>query len=472
MGGLQKKFTELIGWERRKRREQLLLCLLGWGSALAISLFPFHIYLGDSGLRWLMPLILAAGLAPCCFFRRRWRREDSTRAVAELDKRLGLEERALTAFELAAQSEPSTAERFVLKQAEEKLRAVEPRAVLPRRWSWPAYAAPAALGLWFALLWFGADRWFAGREPAAAAPTLAQRVREYAREMQDKARSEGLRETLKMAQELDQVAQKNLANKSSEEQVKKDVAGVAKKFEAMAQAAAGKDSFAGAASEESLKDLKAELEAARDMMELPAGAKAAQDLPSRWMERLSSLSQLKRQLEKEPGSGRGMSESELKSFLDRLNHQVTGELERRALLDAQKFLEQMMTQGQGQMARSEAGRAGKGEEELAAGGSREKNFSSFPGKEPGKTDAGYRSLPEFRSGAPAHVKGALGEGESSGILFKGRPLPGKSSVSPAEVFTSYRRQAEEELNSERVPEGLKETIKSYFLSLERSETNR
>ena len=50
-------------------------------------------------------------------------------------------------------------------------------------------------------------------------------------------------------------------------------------------------------------------------------------------------------------------------------------------------------------------------------------------------------------------------------MFKGKPAPGKSAVSPSEVVASYRRQAEQELNSERVPAALKETIKNYFLSL-------
>jgi hypothetical protein len=36
------------------------------------------------------------------------------------------------------------------------------------------------------------------------------------------------------------------------------------------------------------------------------------------------------------------------------------------------------------------------------------------------------------------------------------------------VIASYRRQAEAELNSERIPSELKETIKNYFLSLEKS----
>jgi hypothetical protein len=138
-------------------------------------------------------------------------------------------------------------------------------------------------------------------------------------------------------------------------------------------------------------------------------------------------------------------------------------------LDAQKFLEQMMKQGQGQKAQGQQRIPGQGEDDLPAGGAREKNPSSLPGKEPGKAEEGYRSLPEFRAGASTHVKGALGEGETSGLVFKGKPLPGKSAVSPADVVASYRRQAEQELNSERVPEGLKETIKNYFLSLERSE---
>ena len=38
-------------------------------------------------------------------------------------------------------------------------------------------------------------------------------------------------------------------------------------------------------------------------------------------------------------------------------------------------------------------------------------------------------------------------------------------MSQDDVIASYRRQAEAELNTERVPEALKETIKNYFLSL-------
>ena len=86
-------------------------------------------------------------------------------------------------------------------------------------------------------------------------------------------------------------------------------------------------------------------------------------------------------------------------------------------------------------------------------------------RNPAKERAESPSLPEFQPGAAAQVKGLLGEGEQQRLGIKGKPSPGKSEVSQDEVIASYRRQAEAELNTERVPEALKETIKNYFLSL-------
>jgi hypothetical protein len=273
-----------------------------------------------------------------------------------------------------------------------------------------------------------------------------------------------------MGQELEKVAQKGVDMKAAEDEVKKEAAGVAKKFEAVAKSEA-KDAIAAAESQQSLKDLKAELEAARDFTQLPDATKGRQDSALQWMERLATLPQLQRQLEREPRAGQGLGQNELKSFLDKLDKQVTGELDRRALLDAQQFLEQMMKQGQGDKGQNQARSAGKDEEELADG-AKDKSQSNRPGKEPGKQDEGYRSLPEHRAGASTQVKGLLGEGESSGITFKGKPTPGKSGLPQADVVASYRRQAEQELNSELVPEGLKETIKNYFMSLGGTETKK
>jgi hypothetical protein len=89
----------------------------------------------------------------------------------------------------------------------------------------------------------------------------------------------------------------------------------------------------------------------------------------------------------------------------------------------------------------------------------------LPGTEPGKKNDQLAALPEIHGGAPTHLKGTLGAGESSGVLLKANPSAGKSETSQDEIIASYQRQAEAELNSERVPEALKETVKQYFLTL-------
>lgn len=471
-GVLKRKFAELIGWERRKHRERILAMVfcISWG--LAILLFPLHVYLPGAAWRWLVPAVVFVGLAPILLYRRRWQRHDTTRTLVRLDKALQLDERAVTAWDISARAEGGGSALLVLKQAEEKLRSIEARGLFPRHWSWPAYLALPLFGIWFVLLWLDFDRQPFNKEKPSTPPSLAHKLREFSRELQEKAKDEGLRESLRMGQELEKVAQKGVDTKPADDQLKKEVAGVAKKFEAAAKSRADKDSFSAAESQQSLKDLKAELEAARDLAQLPDAAKGMGDSVPQWMERLAMLPQLQRQLEREPRGGQGLGQNELKSFLDKMDKQVTGELDRRALLDAQQFLDQMMKQGQGDKGQNQVGSAGKDEEENPADGIRDKSQSNRPGKEPGRQDEGYRSLPEQRAGASTHVKGLLGEGDSSGVVFKGKPTPGKSGLSQADVVASYRRQAEQELNSERVPEGLKETIKNYFLSLGGTETKK
>ena len=358
----------------------------------------------------------------------------------------------------------SAAAQLVFQQAEQRLRPVQPRSLFPRRLGWPAYTAVPLLLFWFALLWFDFDQPFS-QQPPAVAQSLAQQLREFAREFQEKAKAEGLRESLQLAQELAKVAEKNLAEKANNEQLKKDLAGVKQKLDAAGKSGQQNQAIGGAESEQSLKDLRAELEAARDMLNLPDGVKA----PQQWMDRLASMPQLRKQLDRERQQredGKGLGQQELQSLLDRLDQQVAGALDRRALIDAQKFLEQMMQQGQGKENNQAAQMAGRGERDEAGDGVREKNHSNLPGKEPGKNDDSLRSLPQFRADTRTQIKGQLGDGESSGVVFKGKPTPGKSELAPQEVVANYRRQAEQELNSEKVPAALKETVRKYFLSLE------
>jgi hypothetical protein len=460
---LRAKFGELARWERRKRREEILLAACCAALGLAIIALPLNALLPNEWLRWLVPAVLFAALAPMVFYRRRWRPRDEVRALGLLDKTLGLQERALTAWDLAPRDDASAAAQLVFKEAEEKLRSVAPRALFPRRPTWPAYLAAPLFALWLMLLWLDVDRWDHRATPTPR--TLAQRTREFSQEFQEKAKNEGLRESLKMGQELEKLARRGIENKSADEQFKKDLAALTQKFDDAARSAGTKDS-AAAESRQSLKDLQAELAAARDLPELPELPKDAEDLGRRWAERLATMPQLKRQLNDAERAGQGAGQRDLKGFLDQLERRVAGELDRRALLDAQQYLQQMMKQGEGEQGENLAQRHNMpSDQEMPTDGVREKNPSNLPGKEPGEKSDQAPSLPDFRAGPSSQVKGALGEGESTALTFKAKPAPGKSSVAPSEVVASYRRQAEQELNSERVPAALKDTIKNYFLSL-------
>ena len=212
---LQEKFAELLAWERRKRHEQTALSLAGVAVALAIVLLPLNGSFPMSWLRWVMPLLLMLAIAPWFVRRWRWRQRDRARALVKLDKTLNLAERATTAWELSARNETSAAAELVFKQAEENLRAVQARGLFPRQWGWQSYAAAPLFALWFGLLWFDADESFVNHR-LPAPPTLAHKVQEFSRELQEKAKSEGLSESLKAGQELEQAARKNLDAKSTD----------------------------------------------------------------------------------------------------------------------------------------------------------------------------------------------------------------------------------------------------------------
>jgi hypothetical protein len=462
---LQKKLAALLSWERRKRREQILAALLCYALLAVLLTLPLHGFMQMVINRWFIPISFFGLMAPFFLVRGRWRSSDSARALARVDKTLRLDERALTAWELLERKETRAAALLVVKQAGEKLTDLDSKTLFRRTWSWQAYCALPLLFLWLGLLWFDIGLRFDSGLQLSAPQTVAQKVREFARELQEKAKNEGLGESLRLGRELEQVAQKGIDAKSGDEKFKAELAGMQKKIATMGKSAPEEQPLSAAESQQDLRDLKAELEAARDLLNFAEVAKGAQELGKQWLDQLATLPQLKQQLEREGQPGQNLSQNDLKSFLDRLEKQASVELDRRTLLDAQQFLEQLMKQGQGEKGENDVRMAGQGERDPPDDGERANNKSNSPGNEPGKREAESQSLPEFQPGAAAHVKGLLGEGGSSGLVFKAKPSAGKSEVSQDEVIASYRRQAEAELNTERVPEGLKETIKNYFLSL-------
>jgi hypothetical protein len=459
---LGQKFSELLTWEKTKRREQILISLSFFALAAALLAWPFSAPLSAvMSLLWL-PLLFFLGIAPFMFWNKRWRPRDSTRAVAELDKKQRLEARAITAWEILGRGENNAAEELVVKQAEERLNKIDVKAVLEKPHNWQAYLVLPLFMIWLTLVWLDGGVPGNGSPRLSLPQALAYRLREFSRELQEKAQNEGLRETMQWGRELEKIAQRGIDSNTSDERLKSDLAGMNKKLDAMQKASPQSAAFSGAESQQSLRDLKSELEAARDLAEF-GDAKQGPGSQN-WLDRLEGLPQLKRQFDKPGQAGQGLSQDQLKSFLDRLEKQVTSELDRRTLLDAQQFLERLMNQGQKRQ--SDAQMAGRnGEQALPDDGERARSRSSLPGHEAGKKEESQRPAPEFAGGAATHLKGLLGEGQSDGVTLKGRPSAGKSEISQEEVVATYRRQAEAELNTERIPDSLKETIKNYFLSL-------
>ena len=460
--GLQEKFAAFLAWEKRKRWESILAALgcYALAGALALMLFGSLLTIGIAPPWLLLGLVFL--FAPIVILPQRWNSQDETRALVQLDKTLRLDERAVTAWEALRRGETRAAALLVIKQAGDKLATFNPRESLPRRPSWQAYSVLPLLALWLALLWFdfGTPKTADGLR---APQTVAHKLKEFARELQEKAKGDGLKESLQAGKELEKLAQQGLDKKSSDEQLKKAIAGAAQKLADAGKKAAERASLATAQSEQSLRDLKAELEATRDLFNTSGAAQETREQDSSWLDRLASLPQLKRQLDKEARGGQAMGEREMKSFLDKMDRQVTAELDRRTLLDAEQFLQQMMKQGQGERGETNARAAGR-EQEAADDGEKGPSHSNLPGSEPGKK-SGEAPLPQFSEAVSTQIKGMLGAGASSTVVFKGKPAAGKSALSQQEIVSSYRRQAEEDLSSERVPEALKETIRNYFLSL-------
>jgi len=466
---LQQKFADLLGWEKAKRREQILSALCCYSLLGALVILPFHAqFLSTVDRLWVLPVIFVI-LAPWLILERRWRVQDNTRALAALDKAFGLDERAVTAWEILRRPEINPAEALVIKQAAERVKTLEPRTLFHRQWGWRDYLVLPLFALWLVLFWLevGVSPHDNTGKPESRA--LAQQLRDYSRGLQEKAQREKLSDSLQAGRELEKAAQKGINEKVDDAKFRNDLAGLSKKLESLAKPSAQGSSFSLAESEQNLKDLRAELEAARDGLNLSGDAKDERELEQQWRDRLALLPQLKRQLDQETQFGQGFRPNELKSFLDKLDKQAAGELDRRTLLEAQQFLDQLMQQGQGEKGESNARVAGQGEQDLSGNSETEKSRGNLPGTEPGKKEQGYASLPEFRGGAQTHVKGMQEEGYSSGLVFRGKPTGSKSELSQDEVIASYRRQAEAELNTERVPEALKETIKNYFMSLRPSE---
>lgn len=462
---LRKNFLELLRWQRRKRQVRILTAIVCYSLAGALFSLPFSPLLPEPHLRWLAPILFMILSAPLILYRHRWQRRDSVRSLALVDRVLALDERAVTAWELTDRKEIRASELLVLSEAAERLKGRDFRALLPVQRNWQYFAAPLLFVAWIILAWFDVGLFSLGPGASPSPKTVAQQLRDYSRDLQQRSASEGLQESLKLGRELEKVAQRGIDSKASDEQFKREVAGMNSNLRAAGLAAAKQPSFSPSETQQSLKDLKAEIETAQEPLPSTTGA-MTDALAQQWLDRMATLPQLKRQFDQQRQGGHAFGASEMKAFLDRLNQQVNTELDRRSLLDAQEFLDQMAKGGQRQTGQDNAQVSARGAEDGQPKGEKAPNESNLPGKEPGNREELYQALRQFPDLPATHVKGSIGEGGTDAVEFKGKPSAGQSVVSQDELIASYRRQAEQELNTEGVPEELKETVKRYFMSLE------
>lgn len=478
---LQERFSELLSWERIKKRERIAVSVFFYSVLASVIVLPAKELLPPWVSPLSLPLLFFLFLAPGFFLLTPWGSRESVRSVFLLDKTLHLEERAITAWEILSRKEKEAAELLVLEEAAEKLRGVDPRALFKRQPSWHALLASPLLLLWLLLVWldigFHSEKGF----QRSQSTSLANQVKEFAQEIQEKAKSEQLAESLKVARALEEVAEESLRGGISEKRLGENLAGMVNEIaDAGPAEAGGADISFPTATREGLSDLKAELETFKHTLTLPDSAWQEEKLGSEVLGRLATLPRLSEEIEKRLLSIEKLGGKELSRFLDKLEKGVVAELDRRTLMEIREFLSLLLKgskgiEGEGaaeQRAEKPPQVANQAEGGRLLQAERVGEKGSLPGDQPGAKGPTPQTPPPFKGRAAAYLKGLLGEGRSDSLTLRGEPSRQESKISQEEIFTSYRRQAEEELASERIPEALKETIKRYFLSLGMTEDKR
>ena len=450
---MKEKLADLRRWERRKRRERLLLDSLFFTALAAATLVLARFLLPvDAGLLWFAPVVFGA-VAAAVFLLRPWREQAFIRSLRQVDEGLKLDERVLTAWEILFRERErvSPEETLVVEEAAEKL-ATEPlRPLCRRRFAWHAAAGPVLVLLAVAGLWLPQG----GAPQAASAPSLmARELQEHARELEQRAREQDLTESGRMAEALREMAERQLDEAGPDKSgLEASVGAMVDVLEEMTRswpAAAGLEW--PALSDAALDRLREHLRRsdARKMDGSFAGKSRADLLESLG---LSSL-------DRRPGRSSDMSAEEVQKFLDRVEREARQEQDRRSLGSTQQFLTELLLGDAPDESTAQAtgpgDPAGDAEQPPAAG--------RQPGNEPGKGQQEPFD-PAFQARVRTHLEGLLGQGPSRGFGFRGEARPGDSTVAEEPVVVRYQKQVEAELSSEEIPAEFKETIKNYFLSL-------
>jgi len=457
---VQEKFFQLLNWEKAKRREKILVSALVYSVLASLIVLP----LGDLFPSWARPLsltpILFLILTSGFLLWHPWRSKESLRAILQLDRTLRLQERALTAWEILRRGGKRPAELWVLEETAANLKAVDVKGLFERRLSWHAFVALPVLLLWALIAWFGVDfhlDW--SRESRGA--SIAKKLKEYSLGLHDRAKENKLTESLEVARALEEVAEKGLKGRIGEEELRTDLTDVAQGIGDQLAAFQGGAGSLPQLSKEALSKLKSDVGELKDALSRPNALPGKGMLGGDVLKKLDSLSPFKGEMGNKPLSGDNMDQNQLRDFIEQLDRRLATEMDRRNLTEAQQFVLLLLDGMDGDATRpmerqSRMGSSSPSKDDSAKG--------SLPGDQPGKKGPKVQ-YPQFRAQAATHLRGLFGKGSSAGVTLRGEFQGRESKVSQDEIVTLYQRQVEGELSSEQIPQDLKETVKSYFLSL-------
>lgn len=469
---VKEKIAGLLNWEWTKRREKALISSLCYALLVSSFLLPLQGWLPF----WLSPfsflaLLFAIFSASFLLFGS-WSEKDSQRTLWLADSKLDLAARTLTAREILGRKDRRATEFLVLQEAGDKLRGVDPKRLFKRKYSWDFFVTPPLLFFWLLSVWFDAGPPFKrGLEEFGRLP-MARRLKAFSSEAQERSKSQGLDQSFKVAEKLENLADKNLKGQVSENALKENLTAMAGKIgDMISQSAPGPDIAPTRDNREQLADLRSEIDALKRLLPMQRPSQGKAGLEPELLGRLAALPHLSGELEGRLSQVDKMGEKELHDFLEQLERSVRAQMDRLTLSEIQRYLEQLVQREEGetlesteQAGREVPGRVSQGEKADVKG--------RAPGTESGSGRETEQPLPSFPARAPRQLKGQLGEGKSTSLSLNVEPPQGKTKVPHEEMIANYRRQAEEDLASEKIPEGLKETIRKYFLSLGKTEEKK
>lgn len=451
---LRETLEGLRKWEQQKHRERLLVEAVVYALIVAVAMVPVRPWLPFS----LTPLVVAplcfVLIAAVLFVRRGWHEGQFVQTLNQLDHKLELQERAVTAWEILCRGGQQPWDRLVLEDAEAKLAGVSFRRLFARQLGWFGYAAPVLLIILLLTPWLTVS---APHAELSGAASLAQQIKEVATQLAKEARDDALSESLRVAQELEQVAEKELRGDSDERELGHALGAVVDSMQNMLQGLpAGNDVDWPGLAPDALSQLKERMRNLQATQALPESLRGGR---RGLMEELGLGA-----LDRRPGARQNMSEQEIREFMNKLNREATAEQDRRSLTRTREVLTELLLRNPpGSSTRQFAAPGGaqgptKPEQGRVAQGSR-------PGDTPGQPGISEVYDPAFRAKVRSHLEGLLGQGPSRGFNVRSEGRAGSSVVPPEEVVVRYERQIEEQLAAETIPAEFKDTIKNYFLSL-------